>query len=312
MKYRAENQLELFEFHDSDFSLVSLCGEELTMSARHLNIHKATAQNPSAQDMEIARARIVFKGFRAPTYEPGRAWETDAEGNSHPVGPRVVFEGKEAEEKIVQELQKEFAVFDFGQKEEGRYYLDGCGIEPFFTMEFHFDSVLVEWEEYSQKAWYERYHQCKSEIKLDTPYGEETVEADIFFHEGDVVFQGKWVKDQLTTVKIRYDGQEFLGYGDDRLGVNAFASLQKQLPEGVSLKCCLTCRHGNMCPAGDEPGELFCTRDVRITQKNDLYFYTEDATEREKRRRQYTSICEAYQKQSDACYTYNDYPYALK
>ena len=42
MKYRIENQLELFEFHDALFSPVSLDREKLIISAEYLNIHKNT------------------------------------------------------------------------------------------------------------------------------------------------------------------------------------------------------------------------------------------------------------------------------
>ena len=62
-----------------------------------------------------------------------------------------------------------------------------------------------------------------------------------------------------------------------------------------------------MCPVGNTPGELFCTKDVEITQKSDLFFYTEDESERTKRFRNYTDICEKYQEQSKDHFTYNDY-----
>ena len=66
-----------------------------------------------------------------------------------------------------------------------------------------------------------------------------------------------------------------------------------------------------MCPVGNQPNEVFCTRDVRITQKSDLFFYTEDYAEREKRSKKYTDICENYQSQSEDYYTYNSYLYYL-
>ena len=36
MKYRVENLLDIFEFHDSDFTLVHFGGEELIVSVKHL------------------------------------------------------------------------------------------------------------------------------------------------------------------------------------------------------------------------------------------------------------------------------------
>ena len=98
-------------------------------------------------------------------------------------------------------------------------------------------------------------------------------------------------------------------YGKDFLWVDAFADLQKKLPDNVKIQCCLTCRHGNMCPVGNKPGELFCTKDVIITQKSDLFFYTEDDAERTSRSRDCTNVCEKYEEQSKDYYTYNDYLY---
>ena len=65
MKYCAENQLELFEFHDARLELIRFGGGELVVSAKHLNIHKHTDQNPSDCDMEIACATITFHGVNA-------------------------------------------------------------------------------------------------------------------------------------------------------------------------------------------------------------------------------------------------------
>ena len=62
-----------------------------------------------------------------------------------------------------------------------------------------------------------------------------------------------------------------------------------------------------ICPVGNKPGELFCTKDVIITQKSDLFFYTEDEAERSKRSHDCTDICEKYQEQTSEHYTYNDY-----
>ena len=57
MKYCVENDLSIFEFHDSVFSYVSFEGTDLIVSASMVNIHKDTPQNPSDYDMEIASAR---------------------------------------------------------------------------------------------------------------------------------------------------------------------------------------------------------------------------------------------------------------
>ena len=126
-------------------------------------------------------------------------------------------------------------------------------------------------------------------------------------HEETVYYKGSLEQPPTVNVGCTFAGKEYWGHGSDYLWIDAFADLQRQLPEGVLLKCCLTCRHGNLCPVGNDKNEVFCTKDVLITQKSDLYYYTEDDREREKRSRQYCGLCGDYQPQTDAFYTYNDY-----
>ena len=114
-----------------------------------------------------------------------------------------------------------------------------------------------------------------------------------------------------VTLQCIFAGKEYIGKGIDYCWNDAFADLQRKLPAGVALKCCLTCRHGNLCPAGNEINEVFCTKDVLITGKSDLYFYTEDESERGKRARQYCDFCEDFQPQSESYDTYNDYLHYL-
>ena len=312
MKFCVENDLSLFEFHDSEFSFVSFDGKDLVVSASMVNIHKDTPQNPSDYDMEIASAQITFKNFNSATYEPGRAWKTGEDGKSYPVGPRVVFSGQDGISLILQELKNEITVYHFVKKEDSGYSIGGCGIEPYFEIEFDFDSVVVCWDEYKKKAWYERHRQYRYNSKLRTPQGEETVQLHIVCHEEAMYYQGVRVEPPIVDIGCKYNDNQYWGHGKDYLWIDAFADLQRQLPEGVLLKCCLTCRHGNLCPVGNDKNEVFCTKDVLITQKSDLYYYTEDDSEREKRSRQYCGSCEDYQPQTDDFYTYNDYLHYLK
>lgn len=303
MQYRAENNLDLFEFHDSVFSLVSFDGTDLVVSARCLNIHKDTEQNPSDYDMEIDCAEITFRGFRHPTYEPGRVWKMGEDGKSYPDGPRVVFSGQEALERILEELRNKMCVYHFEKEADDRYSIGGCGEEPYFTVEFAFDCVQISWDEYKKKAWYELHRQFRYDLTLDTPEGDTQVELYVGCHEEST---------PAVNVGCKYQDRQYWGHGNDYLWMDAFADLQRQLPKGVSLKCCLTCRHGSLCPVGNEENELFCTKDVAITQKSDLYFYTEDREEWEKRSRQYCNLCGDFRPQTDDFYTYNDYLDFLK
>ena len=311
MKFCVENDLSIFEFHDSAFSFVSFDGLDLVVSASMVNIHKDTPLNPSDCNMEIASAQITFKNFHSATYEPGRTWKTGEDGKSYPVGPRVVFSGQDGINRILEELRNEITVYHF-EKEDRGYSIGGCGIEPYFTMEFDFDSVVVCWDEYKKNAWYELHRQYFYNSKLRTPRGEETVQLHIVCHEEAIYYQGVRVEPPIVDIGCKYNGNQYWGHGKTSLWIDAFADLQRQLPEGVLLKCCLTCRHGNLCPVGNYTNEVFCTKDVLITQKSDLYFYTEDDREREKRSRQYCSSCDDYQPQTDDFYTYNDFLYFLK
>lgn len=155
MKYCAKNDLSLFEFHDAMFSFVSFDGKDLVVSASMVNVQKDAPQNPFDCDMEIASAQITFQNVHAATYEPEREWVTGEDGESHPVGPRVVFSGQDAIDRIIEELQYEITVYHLVKNEDRGYSLGGGGIEPYFEMEFDFDDVVVSWDEYKKKAWYE-------------------------------------------------------------------------------------------------------------------------------------------------------------
>ena len=311
MKFCVKNDLSIFEFHDSEFSFVSYDGTDLVVSASMVNIHKDTPQNTSDHDLEITSAQITFKNFHSATYEPGRVWEMGEDGKSYPVGPQVIFREKDAIDRILEELQNGITVFHF-EKEDHGYSIGGCGIEPYFTMEFDFDHVIVCWDEYKEKAWYELYRQYRYDAVLQTPNGDVAVELRIGYDEEPLYYKESLEQQSTVHVGCTFDDKDYCGHGSDYLWIDAFADLQRQLPEGVFLKCCLTCKHGNLCPVGNDRNKVFCTKDVLITQKSDLHFYTEDDGEREKRSRQYCGLCEDYQPQTDDFYTYNDYLHELK
>lgn len=312
MKYSAENDLSLFEFHDAEFSLVSFDGRDLVVSASYVNIHKDAPQNPEDYDMEIASAQITLRNFHSATYEPGRAWKRDAQGNSYPVGPQIIYSGQEAMDRILAELKYPLTVYHFEKEEKGGYSIGGCGEEPYLTIEFDFDDISICWDEYAKKAWYERHRQYRYDVCLHTLRGDETVQLNVNCYEDTVYIQGTRIDPPSVTAGCKYDGKVYWGQGRDEYRIDAFADLQRQLPEGVFLKCCLTCRHGNLCPFGNELDELFCTKDLQITRKSDLYECTQNREEREKRSRQYCGLCEDYQPQTEDCYTYNDFLDFLK
>lgn len=309
MQYSSTNRLQDFEFHDSEWSLISLEDDRLMVSVKYLNVHKDAAPNTLGADMEISNAHITFYGFELKEFEPSRTWKRDENGQSYTDDPLIIHTGAVARSMFENELKNSITVMGI-VLENDIYELGALGIDPYFSVRFLFSDVEIEWDDYRKKAWYELHKQYQKVITLATPNGECKIDTQIICHDEDVYsFGGDKVEGPSVSVGIKYGDKEIWGYGKDFLWEDAFADLQKKLPENVKIQCCLTCRHGNMCPVGNTPGELFCTKDVMITQKSDLFFYTEDESERSKRARDCTDVCKAYAEQSKEHYTYNDYLY---
>ncbi|MBO5914155.1 MAG: hypothetical protein J6Q72_02305 [Clostridia bacterium] len=307
MQYSSTNRLQDFEFHDSELSFISWDDNRLIVSAKYLNVHKDAAPNNADADMEISEARITFSGFQIKEFEPSRTWKTDENGKSYTDDPLIIHTGAIARSMFENELKSTITVMRI-VSENHIYELDALGIDPYFSVRFLFSDVEIEWDDYRKKAWYELHRQYKKTITLSTPSEKYELDAHIICHDEDVYsYGGDKVEAPCVSVGIKYGEKVIWGYGKDYLWVDAFADLQKKLPNNVKIQCCLTCRHGNMCPVGNEPGKLFCTKDAVITQKSDLYFYTEDEKERASRSRDCTDVCENYQEQTNEYFTYNDY-----
>ena len=155
MKYQSTNILQDFEFHDAYFKFETFEENALTISVQHANIHKNAAQNPYDTDMELANTRITFYNFKAASFTPGVTFHQDCHGNYYTYDPQVIYTGKTAEEKLHKEFHHGIAICEFGVLENGNYYFDGAGDEPWFQAQFSFDSVLLEWDGFRKPAWYE-------------------------------------------------------------------------------------------------------------------------------------------------------------
>lgn len=305
MKY-SSTRFDDFEFHDSELSFVLWDSSRLIVTAKYLNVHKDAATNNTDTDMEILEARITFHGIQVKAFEPSRIWKTDDNGNSYTDDPLVIYTENDAHDMLEKELRNSITVMGITY-DNGLYELGAVGIDPYFSVRFTFSEIEVEWDDYRKKAWYELHKQYKKQITLATENGNIKLDACIICHDEDIYSGGDKIEAPSVSVGVKFGEKEIWGYGKDYLWVDAFAALQKKLPDNVKIHCCLTCRHGNMCPVGNKPGELFCTKDVTITQKSDLFFYTENESERAKRSRNYADICENYQEQINEYYTYNDY-----
>ena len=104
--------------------------------------------------------------------------------------------------------------------------------------------------------------QCN--IPLLTPAGMVRAPIKITYEDTEVITVPK------SEITLIYNGVEYSGSGSDYLSTDTLADLQIKLPEDVKLACCMTCRHGNMCPYGNLENELFCTKELIITSKEDM------------------------------------------
>ena len=153
----------------------------------------------------------------------------------------------------------------------------------------------------------------KKEIHLLTPEGLITspLRIEEIYHDTDLTV--KKIFPDETDMYLTYNDTVFHGRGTDYdyFYTKALADLQVNLPEGISVCCCLTCRHGNMCPYGNGPDQLWCTKDIIINSKKDvcLLFEDEDCDSREVSSFGYCG-CFSYQNSDD--YTYNDFIYDLQ
>ncbi len=87
----------------------------------------------------------------------------------------------------------------------------------------------------------------------------------------------------------------------------ALIELARALPDGWSIKSCLSCRYGHFCPVGNADNELFCVTEFEPREIKDLWYVTENAEERAERRRDLFFLCSQYMPQSDDYFSYNDY-----
>ena len=82
----------------------------------------------------------------------------------------------------------------------------------------------------------------RANITLLAPTHKITVPAEICYEDDDGM-------DAVNTVeiKITYNNTVYQGHGTDYLWVDAFADLQKKLPQGLKLACCMGCTSRNHC-----------------------------------------------------------------
>ena len=147
--------------------------------------------------------------------------------------------------------------------------------------------------------------QLQATVPLLTPSGKVIVSIRIIYDDKEVI------TNPTSEISLIYNGNEYKGYGIDYLWTDAFADLETKLPKDIKLACCMTCRHGNMCPYGNAENQLFCTKDLKINSKEDMCTLFDHTNPFEERAVASLDYCDEYVRQSDDCYTYNDYLYEL-
>lgn len=145
----------------------------------------------------------------------------------------------------------------------------------------------------------------RGKVPLLTSNGKTIVPIEITYDDSESIANPQ------TEITLLYNGIEYKGYGADYLWTDTIADLQTNLPNDVKLACCMTCRHGNMCPYGNNENELFCTKDITITSKEDMLDLFDQTDPFEERAVASLGFCEDFVYQSDDYYTYNDYFYQL-
>ena len=145
----------------------------------------------------------------------------------------------------------------------------------------------------------------QSNILLFTPSGKVMAPVKITYDDNESI------PDPKSEITLLYNGVEYNGIGSDDLWTDTFADLQIKLPKDVELACCMTCRHGNMCPYGNVENKLFCTKDLVITGKEDMCNLFDRTGSVENRAVASLDYCDDFICQSETHYTYNDYLYQL-
>ena len=105
-----------------------------------------------------------------------------------------------------------------------------------------------------------------------------------------------------VTLKVIEDGIEYESHSGIMEG--AVINLQKQLPQGVQIVCCQSCRYGNFCPYGDQENEIFCLKDYASKNNKDITELFSTGYE-ELTRNELLFWCEDYKEIDEDYYTYN-------
>lgn len=166
MKYCIKDQLSPFEFHDAELSLLSFDGNTLRLSVRFLNVHKGIPENPYDTDMEIESAVMTFQGFQMHSYtrfgdNNEAIWLYDDALHDRLNMEGITLLTEAATDAFRTSLREGITVLDHDLSGENNQLCLGgmSGMDPFFKVGFAFCHVLIAWDVFARKAWYEQIWQ---------------------------------------------------------------------------------------------------------------------------------------------------------
>lgn len=117
--------------------------------------------------------------------------------------------------------------------------------------------------------------------------------------------------DAKVSVEIVYSGVKYRGIGKELDWTDAFADLQKKLPESVLLKCCISCKYGNLNLYGNIPNQVICSYSKNIHSKDELVSYL-STRNYEDNEHNSTYACEHFDFVNKEHYSYNDFLYYVE
>ena len=160
MLYCSTNELDKFQFHDSEIKEITLTDENMTWTVAAINAMAKNTQNKNPKDMCITLATMTFENplLESITFSA----YTGHDSNSNLIKDVKAITANPEEYVAILTESTESYCFIYGmdellQDEDGRYRscfnIDGGAGNFYFT--FTFSKSIVQWDQYSGEAWYE-------------------------------------------------------------------------------------------------------------------------------------------------------------
>lgn len=281
----------------------------LYIVAKGLTLRRFTAHNPSHRALTILQASLTFYGIGLVSYEKYRYEDRDPNVPPWIRSEKVVLSTEGAVEEVVEFLQNNRHCY---MQLDGNILKLNLGGGELCEAEIHFKSLKAEWDTLEEKFFEDAIKCIKYSLPLHTPDGIQRV--PLYIQQDIAAYYEDEERPTLPRdwMSLKYKGKLYIADGDCGEGLEALAKLQLQLPEDVRIQCCITCKHGNQHPCGNNMGDVFCTRGFTVADKGDIINILMGDEPEEKYLRHYTDLCDEYGPQSDEYYTYSSYYVYLK